>query len=199
MELNAEIKKLEELHETYLSQYKFSSPNGSSNAYHEWYDHSMIVFDKYFNSNDESFLFFKSVQEENSRNGYGLHDNYNKIRSSYSVLIERLKNINNNTNTMKSISKNVFIVHGHNENIKEKIARYIEKLGYNPIILNEQADGGKTIIQKFEDNVNDLCYGIVIYSGCDEGKSKSSDSENYRDRARQYERRKNNTKHYSNS
>lgn len=44
----------------------------------------------------------------------------------------------------------VFIVHGHDEAARETVARAIEKLGLEAVILNEQANEGKTIIEKFE-------------------------------------------------
>ena len=51
----------------------------------------------------------------------------------------------------KSVLTNkVFIVHGHNEAVKEKVARFVEHLKLEPIILHEQTDKGRTIIEKFE-------------------------------------------------
>jgi len=42
----------------------------------------------------------------------------------------------------------VFIVHGHDNEAKLEVARFIEKIGFEPIILHEQASGSKTIIEK---------------------------------------------------
>jgi predicted nucleotide-binding protein len=54
-----------------------------------------------------------------------------------------------------SISKtDVFIVHGHDEEAKVSTARFIERLGFKPIILHEQASSGKTIIEKIEEYSN---------------------------------------------
>ncbi len=47
-------------------------------------------------------------------------------------------------------SRKVFLVHGHNDGIKETVARFLSKLGLQPIILHEQPDQGRTIIEKFE-------------------------------------------------
>ncbi len=44
----------------------------------------------------------------------------------------------------------VFIVHGHDEGAKHHAARFMEKLALQAIILEERADGGRTIIEKFE-------------------------------------------------
>lgn len=78
-------------------------------------------------------------------------------------------------------SNNIFIVHGHDERTKIDIARTIEKLGLNPIILHEQPNEGRTIIEKFEmhSNVN---FAIVLMTCDDFGKPKNSTDEKYRAR-----------------
>lgn len=48
----------------------------------------------------------------------------------------------------------VFIVHGHDDGLKQKVARVIEKQGIKPIILHEQPNQGLTIIEKLEHNGN---------------------------------------------
>jgi predicted nucleotide-binding protein len=79
-------------------------------------------------------------------------------------------------------SKKVFIVHGHNNEIKVNVARTIEKLGLEAIILHEQANAGKTIIEKFEEH-SDVGFAIVLLTDDDFGKSKKDD--NLNNRARQ--------------
>jgi len=44
----------------------------------------------------------------------------------------------------------VFIVHGHDNEAKLSVARFIEKLGLTVVILHEQSSQGRTIIEKFE-------------------------------------------------
>lgn len=78
-------------------------------------------------------------------------------------------------------NKKVFIVHGHDNSSKSEGARFIEKLGFEAIILHEQGNKGKTIIEKIEDNTN-VDFAIVIYTPCDIG-GKSKDE--LKDRARQ--------------
>jgi hypothetical protein len=48
------------------------------------------------------------------------------------------------------IGKRVFVVHGHDEEAKQTVARFLEKLNLEPIILSEQPNKGQTIIEKFE-------------------------------------------------
>src|SRR4030042_1958076 len=60
-------------------------------------------------------------------------------------------------------SKRVFIVHGHDEGMKQAVARILEKLGLEPIILHEQPNQGRTIIEKFTD-YSDVGFAIVLLS-----------------------------------
>ena len=83
-----------------------------------------------------------------------------------------------------ALTDRIFIVHGHNEEMKQSVARLIEKLGLNPIILHEQANKGKTIIQKFIDN-SDVGFSIVLMSADDYGYAKSLDHTQAKHRARQ--------------
>lgn len=72
-----------------------------------------------------------------------------------------------------SSSKKVFVVHGHDGEVLSKTARFLEKQDFQAIILHEQASNGKTIIEKIEEYTDDVCFGIVLYTDCDEGKAKN--------------------------
>lgn len=83
----------------------------------------------------------------------------------------------------KRLDKNkVFIVHGRDEQSKLSAARFIEKLGLMAIILHEQANGGKTIIEKIEENTN-VGFALVLYMPCDMGGL--ANDQNQKARARQ--------------
>lgn len=81
------------------------------------------------------------------------------------------------------MNSKVFIVHGHDDALKESVARFLDKLGLIPIILHEQASQSRTIIEKIEVN-SDVGFGICLYTECDVGAVKSS-SETLNSRARQ--------------
>lgn len=59
-------------------------------------------------------------------------------------------------------SQKVFTVHGHDEAAKHAVARFIERLGLEAIILDEQSGGLQAIIDKFEEQAED----IVLLSFC---------------------------------
>lgn len=77
----------------------------------------------------------------------------------------------------------VFIVHGHDGEAKQAVARFVENLGLKAIILHEQASSGKTIIEKIEE-YTDVGFGIVLYTPCDLGASQEKKDE-LKARARQ--------------
>lgn len=55
----------------------------------------------------------------------------------------------------------VFVVHGHDEAAREKVARFIERLGLESVVLHEQPNQGRTIIEKFEDH-SDVGFAVVL-------------------------------------
>ena len=57
---------------------------------------------------------------------------------------------------MATRTNKIFIVHGHDAGLKNAIRSYIGDLGLTPVILHEQPDRGRTVIEKFEQE-----------SGCD--------------------------------
>jgi len=82
------------------------------------------------------------------------------------------------------LSNKIFIVHGHDEEMKQAVARIVEKIGLVPIILHEQPNKGRTIIEKFED-YSDLNFAIVLLSPDDIAYPKDKPPEIKEFRARQ--------------
>ena len=66
----------------------------------------------------------------------------------------------------------VFVVNGHDEGAKQTVARFLEQCGFVAVILHEQADGGRTIIEKIEQYA-DVVFAIVLYTPCDIGREKN--------------------------
>lgn len=95
------------------------------------------------------------------------------------------KNINRQENIeMEKIdSRKVFIVHGHDNGAKDYLARVLTELDFYPIILHEQANGGKTVIEKFEKYAGQVIFAVVLFTPDDEGKAKND--EDLKARARQ--------------
>lgn len=67
-------------------------------------------------------------------------------------------------------SRKVFIVHGHDGEAKESVARFLEHLKLDPVILHEQAERGQTIIEKFQAH-SDVAFAVVLLTPDDIGNS----------------------------
>ncbi|MDW6091176.1 nucleotide-binding protein [Vibrio rhizosphaerae] len=79
----------------------------------------------------------------------------------------------------------VFIVHGRDNEAKQEIARHIESLGLEAIILHEQASSGMTIIEKIEYYSGEADFALVLYTACDKGRGVHENNVHPRLRARQ--------------
>lgn len=80
-------------------------------------------------------------------------------------------------------SHRIFVVHGHDNEMKQVVARFLEHLGFEAVILHERASGGDTIIEKFERH-SDVSYAVVLLSPDDVGGAKKTADE-LQPRARQ--------------
>lgn len=87
------------------------------------------------------------------------------------------------TDTVDSNQSNVFVVHGHDDSARESVARVLTKLGLNPIILHEQPNEGRTLVEKFESHA-DVSFAVVLLTPDDCG-GRAGDDPSLRPRARQ--------------
>ena len=66
------------------------------------------------------------------------------------------------------ISREVFIVHGSDHGTRETVARFLEKLDLLPVILDEAANKGRTIHQKFRDH-STVTYAVALFTPMTKG------------------------------
>ncbi len=78
----------------------------------------------------------------------------------------------------------VFLVHGHNEGVTHEVARFLEKLSLRVVILREQVNSGRTIIDKFTDYSN-VRFAVVLLTADDRGGSADKPFKQQALRARQ--------------
>ncbi len=78
----------------------------------------------------------------------------------------------------------VFVVHGRDDGTREMVARFLESLKLEPIILQEQPNEGRTIIEKFEDEAETVGFAVAICTPDDVG-ALATEPDNLRPRMRQ--------------
>jgi predicted nucleotide-binding protein len=79
----------------------------------------------------------------------------------------------------------VFVVHGHDGEARETVARFVEKLGFEPVILHERPNRGRTIITKFREEAADVGFAVVLMTPDDVGGEPAFVAGKLRPRARQ--------------
>ena len=68
-------------------------------------------------------------------------------------------------------ARKAFVVHGHDEGARESVARFLERIGFEAIILHEQANQGRTVIEKIEAH-GEVGFAVVLLTPDDEGSVK---------------------------
>ena len=96
---------------------------------------------------------------------------------------EQVEEVSNIARADKPIdSKKVFVVHGHDHGTRDMVARFIQQLELDPIILQEQPNQGLTIIEKFEKHAQ-VGFAVVLFTPDDIGSAKdNADTPRYRAR-----------------
>lgn len=77
--------------------------------------------------------------------------------------------------TTPSLASNrVFVVHGRDDGAREAVSNVLLKLGLKPVILHEQANQGRTIIEKIEAH-SDVHFAVVLLTPDDVGGMREHD------------------------
>lgn len=111
----------------------------------------------------------------------------NGLKATIPTFEELLSDLDeDDENTPKNDSKinnnKVFIVHGHNGELKYKTAELLRKLGIEPIILHDQPNSCRTIIEKTEDFGSEASAAIILFTPDDIGKAVSENETKTRGR-----------------
>jgi predicted nucleotide-binding protein len=81
-------------------------------------------------------------------------------------------------------SDDVFIVHGSDDGLKETVARLISNLGLKPVILHEQPNKGRTLIEKLLEE-SQVGFAVILLTQDDRGARIDEPYEKQQPRARQ--------------
>jgi len=70
----------------------------------------------------------------------------------------------------ENVPSAIFLVHGRDSAAKFEVARWLEqRVGADVVILDEQANRGRTIIQKFQDHADAAKFAVVLLTKDDVG------------------------------
>lgn len=147
----------------------------------KWHDFNVHLLSQLFESDSIALEY----SEESIHFGFGdpsleervefFRDDIRRRMNRLQSIVERLElfpEISANAGAFQAdtrgLSNKVFVVHGHDEAAREMVARFLEKLSLEPIILHEQPNTGRTIIEKVE-TYSDVCYAVILLTPDDFG------------------------------
>lgn len=84
----------------------------------------------------------------------------------------------------------VFVVHGHDDKLKQEVEIFLKEIGLEPIVLHRQPDKGQTVIEKIESN-SDVGYAIILLTPDDIGYPSTEESKLEQDRQKYFRARQN--------
>lgn len=87
-------------------------------------------------------------------------------------------------------SKCIFIVHGHDRSNRAELELFLKELGLEPIVLERQANGGMSLIEKFE-KYSDVSYAVVLATADDIGYAVAEEGKPDAKRAKEKRARQN--------
>lgn len=122
----------------------------------------------YVSALDRATALLESMSEEI----WKYWEDENQELTSLTAQNERRKNTNE-----------IFIIHGRDNEAKETLARFLEHLSLKPIILHEQSNQGRTIIEKFEQYAQ-VGFAVTLLTPDDVG-ALQEDRRSLKPRARQ--------------
>jgi len=82
-------------------------------------------------------------------------------------------------------SGSVFVVYGHDASAKDALEAMLRRWGLTPIILDQEAASGLTLIEKIDKKVADVSYAVVLMTGDDLARVKGETDAPLVPRARQ--------------
>jgi predicted nucleotide-binding protein len=63
----------------------------------------------------------------------------------------------------------VVFVHGRNRELEGDVLLFLTRIGLDPVVLHEQANGGRTVLEKFEEEAAAIDFAIVLMTPDDIG------------------------------
>lgn len=184
--IHTEVARIKRLRADYDALAMDINSRRTIEAYHTWYDESIVVFSHYFDDNCKEYDNFTCV--DNNGNGYVLNGNYQKIRKDFCVLADKLERGDFGLNTQTVIAsaqqstssskKRIFISHASKD--KELIGEFVDSIfllgmgmGSEIIAYTSREDtgvpAGESIPQFIQDNI--ACADIVLLMISDNYKS----------------------------
>ena len=169
-----------------------------------WRRSTEIAISNTFGENSRHIQEFYKIKFSPSRLISGMDDSINvrayqrgldETKALLESMVEEIEDYWPDDNTQEPISEGqvmpeqrvsnrVFVVHGRDGGARNTVARFLESLELEPVILQEQPSEGRTIIEKFEDH-SGVGFAVVLCTPDDVGALAAEKDNKLRPRPRQ--------------
>ena len=202
----SKAKALERLDKTFQQSWHLDPASPWSPEFEKWERNATLAIDNVFGEgSSQSNEFLQKIPRENEFlddsgkfNGYG-----RGLRSLTSLLESMIEEVSEywedeslelapppvqedptaEYGNRPPTTKEIFIVHGKDDEAKKMVAGFLSQSGLNPVILHEQPNQGQTIIEKFEHHAQ-VGFAVVLLTPDDVGALQGNET-NLNPRARQ--------------
>ncbi len=76
--------------------------------------------------------------------------------------------------TPEKSTKRVFVVHGHDTQLRDRVEILLHRGGLEPVILANEPNRGRTLIDKFMEHASEAQAAVVLLTGDDRGCARSA-------------------------
>lgn len=160
---------------------------GAHSDYSTWRDFNKEWLRRAVTTNELAEEFGRSVRMMYSLGPSSLREDIDDFRSDIGTHLRRLNSIRERLPLLQGAGgevtaaeasasldlRRVFVVHGHDLGAVDRVVRLLRELDLEAVVLRDQPNQGRTIIEKFEAH-SDVSYAIVLMTGDDEGKRSGS-------------------------
>lgn len=154
------------------------------------YGQSSLEYKKFMNTNFSPRTWTFDEEQDRLSEIETCCDSLLRCKAVFKVYLEELEDEGETAVISQSVQprpvqpsnmNKIFIVHGHDGELKQHVARIVEKQGIEAVILSEQVNQGRTIVEKFEAN-SEVGGAICLFTADDMGKAKDDSSDSPRAR-----------------
>ncbi len=161
-----------------------------------WFRNARITLQNTFGENSPQYIDFAGINfapivphlrlapEGRMAYGNGLRTAAAFLKSMIGEIEDYWEDDIQSATVLSPHTNRIFVVHGRDDGTRETVARFLKGLDLEPIILQEQPNEGRTIIEKFEDYADSVGFAVAICTPDDVG-ALATEIENLKPRMRQ--------------
>ncbi len=174
-----------------LKQLSYDSPD-----FHRWQRNTRVAISRTFGDASNQIVEFDNIFHSSVIIEYIQEDYVRELELATALLKSMIEEVeeywpDDNQAQISSSAEvydrpktnKVFVIHGRDDGTKQTVARFLERLSLKPVILHEQPNEGRTIIEKFQDHA-DVGFAVALLTPDDVGSLKDEGT-NLNPRARQ--------------